>query len=61
VRVQVAGAACWGHDAFSGAFTLHCPGLGITVAGSINATEFVGAPGSLSVAIEFAQGIAAMK
>ncbi len=60
-RVQVAGAACWGHDAFSGAFMLHCPGLGITVAGSINATEFVGAPGALSVAIEFAQTIAAMK
>lgn len=58
-RVQVAGTACWGHDGFSGAFMLHCPGLGITVAGSINATEFVGAPASMAVAVEIVRRIAA--
>lgn len=59
-RVQVAGTACWGHDGFSGAFMLHGPALGITVAGSINATEFVGAPPSMAVAVELLRRVAAL-
>lgn len=59
-RVQVAGTACWGHDGFSGAFMLHGPALGITVAGSINATEFVGAPPSMAVAVELLLRVAAL-
>lgn len=60
-RVEVGGTACWGHDAFSGAFMLHCPSTGITVAGSINASEFTGAPASLEVAAGLVRAIAALE
>ncbi len=60
-RVRIDGAICWGHDAFSGAFMLHCPGLGVTVAGSINATELVGAPGSMAVAADLVRAISSIE
>ncbi|MFO1333867.1 MAG: serine hydrolase domain-containing protein [Piscinibacter sp.] len=59
-RVQVDGTLCWGHDGFSGAFMLHCPSIGITVAGSINATEFVGAPGAMGVAAGFVRALSSI-
>lgn len=60
-RVRIDGSTCWGHDAFSGAFTLHCPDLGVTVAGSINATELVGAPGSMALAVDLVRTISSIE
>ena len=39
---------------------LHCPSIGITVAGSINATEFVGAPGAMGVAAGFVRALSSI-
>jgi D-alanyl-D-alanine carboxypeptidase len=60
-RVQIGATICWGHDAFSGAFTLHCPSAGITLAGSINATELTGAPGSMDVATELVRALESLE
>jgi D-alanyl-D-alanine carboxypeptidase len=60
-KLDVGGITCWGHNAFSGAFAVHCPEPGITVAGSILATEFVGAPDAFAVAVDLVAAIAAVK
>lgn len=61
VRVRVDGDTCWGHDAFSGAFMLHCPDSGITVSGSLNASSLAGAPEAIELALDLAHTVLAVK
>lgn len=61
LRVQVDGDTCWGHDAFSGAFMLHCPGSGITVSGSLNASSLAGAPEAIEVALDLVRTVASVR
>jgi hypothetical protein len=52
-RVNAAGSACWGHDGFWGSVALHCPSLGVTVAGSFNASLLAQPAGGALSPFEF--------
>jgi D-alanyl-D-alanine carboxypeptidase len=61
LRVRVQGDTCWGHDAFSGAFMLHCPASGITVAGSLAASTLTGAPEAIEMALDLVRTVASVQ
>lgn len=56
-RFDANGTRCWGHSGFSGAFAVHCPNVGITLAGSIATT----APAALDIAIELVEAVESVR